>query len=97
MLAYHGAMEKTGGAILSAAGQYLALPEGKLAALFANAGATLRLLNSPRKPDGAAIKEEMPLAARRAARSDIFMNPISTPIYLPSSCRCPPTHKAPPD
>ncbi|MDA1356446.1 MAG: hypothetical protein O3A94_09280 [Proteobacteria bacterium] len=61
ILAYHGAMEKTGTSILSAAGEYLGLPQGKIAALFANAGSTLRLLNYPRKPDGAAIKEEMPL------------------------------------
>ena len=61
MLAYHGAMEKTGAAILSAAGEYLGLPQGNIAALFANAGSTLRLLNHPRKPDAAAVKEEMPL------------------------------------
>ena len=60
MLAYHGAMENAGAAILSAAAEYLGLAEGDLAPLFADAGSTLRLLNYPRKPGVAAITEEMP-------------------------------------
>ena len=60
MLAYHGAMERTGAAILSAAAGYLGLAESDVAPLFADAAPTLRLLNYPRKPVDAAITEEMP-------------------------------------
>ncbi len=62
MLAYHGAMQKTGAAILSTAAEVLGLAESELTPLFADAGSTLRLLNYRRKPGTAAIKEEMPQA-----------------------------------
>ncbi len=62
MLAYHGAMQKTGAVILSAAAEFLGLAESELTPLFADAGSTLHLLNYRRKPGTAAIKEEMPQA-----------------------------------
>ena len=60
MLAYHGAMDSAGAAILATAGEFLGLSESALAPLFAGGGSTLRLLNYPRKPGGAVITEEMP-------------------------------------
>jgi len=60
MLAYHGAMEKTGTALLRAASDFLGLAPDEIARRFAEAGSTLRLLNYPRKPGGATIEEEMP-------------------------------------
>ena len=60
MLAYHGAMDSAGAAILATAGEFLGLSESALAPLFAGGGSTLRLLNYPRKPGSAVITEEMP-------------------------------------
>ena len=48
--------------MLSAAAEFLGLAESDMSTRFSNAGSTLRLLNYPPKPDGAAISEEMPQA-----------------------------------
>lgn len=62
MLRYHQMTEKTGAAILRAATGFLGLAESDISTRFRNAGSTLRLLNYPLKPVGAAISEEMPEA-----------------------------------